>query len=113
MRLSYITRLTLILLVLTCSLYAQQKHVPDLRELDRMDIPTTHEHKPAVDEFEQKLIKFYFLMDRFLRAYEGCPEQPIDFTPEECKAAKKLVDQKMFRDLREQAKKIFDLEEKK
>jgi hypothetical protein len=112
MPLSGITRLTLILLVLMFSLFSQQR---DPREFDRFDVPIVpeHEHKPVVDEFEQKFVKFYFLSDRFLRAYEGCPEQPVDFGPADCKAAKKIMDQKMFKELREQAKKLFDLEEKK
>jgi hypothetical protein len=90
MRLSCITRPILILLVLTCNA------------------------TPTADDFEQALFKFAMNMDRFVRAYEGCPDAPIEFEPGDCKKVLKgKLDQKLYRDLREQAKKLFDLEEKK
>lgn len=75
---------------------------------------------PLQDEFRERLTRFHWAYDTFIRAYIGCPARaatkPLQrdgMEAVECDALHGTLDQAAFGKARDAAKKLFDLEEKK
>ena len=70
------------------------------------------------DEFRDKLYTFHRAYDTFLRKYIGCPPPTAKVTGDgyeqvQCDSLKGVLDQKAWRDAREAAKSLFELEDKR
>jgi hypothetical protein len=75
---------------------------------------------PLQDEFRERLTKFHWAYDTFIRAYIGCPARDTKTALKhdgmeavECDALHGTLDQAAFGKAREAAKGLFDLQEKK
>jgi len=64
-------------------------------------------------ELELNIIKLYSTLEKFIKIYEGCDPQATQLNQDTCKIARGHLDRKTFKQARDLAKSIFQLEEKK